>query len=128
MRRSFSAARPRLPSNGRRSSAATGKPSFRSFSKVASEASFLAHGPHKGRAADGSASAGAEYLTHDDINRKAIQILHTEGSRSLLDQPKRCSPQALTRIIHPYDRFRCVRTTTTTTTVDFSRPAHVCIC
>ena len=104
MRRSFSSSRPRLPStDGRRSVAASGRPSLRSFSRVASEPSFL---PHGGRAAAGS--AGTEYLTHDDINRKAIQILHTEGPPSLLDEPGRCSPEAMTRIIHPYDRFRCV--------------------
>ncbi|KAL7547182.1 hypothetical protein ACHAWF_010502 [Thalassiosira exigua] len=79
-------------------------------SRVASE-SFIASnasGFYKGQVV-GSPSLKRDvrdqhmYLNHDDINRRAIQIFHTEGERR---NSKRSAMQCFQRIIHPYDRFR----------------------
>ena len=81
-------------------------------SRVASE-SFIdsnVSGLYKGQVV-GSPTQGKEkpvqnhiYLNHDDINRRAIQILHTEGQES--DPSKQNVLQCIRRVIHPYDRFR----------------------
>ena len=44
------------------------------------------------------------YLNHDDINRKAIQIFHTEGAKR--DSSNIPILQRLLSIINPYDPFR----------------------
>ena len=44
------------------------------------------------------------YLNHDDINRKAIQIFHTEGAKR--DRSNIPILQRLLSIINPYDPFR----------------------
>lgn len=82
-------------------------------SRVASE-SFIASnasGVYKGQIV-GSPSSGKtnqhhshRYLNHDDINRRAIQILHTEGEENTTTSEKNVFQRCL-RIIHPYDRFR----------------------
>jgi CRP-like cAMP-binding protein len=46
---------------------------------------------------------GSIYLNHDEINRRAIQIFHTEGGES---NALRSSKKRVFTIIHPYDRFR----------------------
>lgn len=48
------------------------------------------------------------YLNHDEINRRAIQIFHTEGGENgvLLRSSKKTFNQWVFTIIHPYDRFR----------------------
>mmetsp|Transcript_33786 Transcript_33786/g.68759 ORF Transcript_33786/g.68759 Transcript_33786/m.68759 type:complete len:791 (-) Transcript_33786:2235-4607(-) len=47
------------------------------------------------------------YLNHDEINRRAIQIFHTEGGeKSASRSSKKTFIQWLLTIIHPYDRSR----------------------
>jgi hypothetical protein len=80
-------------------------------SRVASESFVSSGGVFKGQivgsgkdtATDDSASN--VYLNHDDINKRAIQIFHTEGAeRGSLS--KRSITKWLLQMIHPYDRFR----------------------
>jgi hypothetical protein len=76
-------------------------------SRVVSE-SFIQSGIFKGQVV-GSPNKKEQddsiYLNHDDINRKAIQIFHTEGAKrdSSSDVP---ILQRLLSIINPYDPFR----------------------
>ena len=47
------------------------------------------------------------YLNHDEINRRAIQIFHTEGGeKSASRSSKKTFIQWVLTIIHPYDRSR----------------------
>ena len=47
------------------------------------------------------------YLNHDEINRRAIQIFHTEGGeKSAARSSKKTFNQWVFTIIHPYDRSR----------------------
>mmetsp|Transcript_16356 Transcript_16356/g.35340 ORF Transcript_16356/g.35340 Transcript_16356/m.35340 type:complete len:184 (+) Transcript_16356:2990-3541(+) len=44
------------------------------------------------------------YLNHDDINRRAIQLFHTEGAEE--SSSRKSTKQCFMRTINPYDRFR----------------------
>lgn len=47
------------------------------------------------------------FLNHDEINRRAIQIFHTEGGEKIASRSsKKTFIQWVFTIIHPYDRFR----------------------
>ena len=80
-------------------------------SRVASE-SFIAstqNGVYKGQVIGSSSPKRKDlrnrtYLNPDDINRRAIQIFHTEGDEN--DHSRKTIGQWFLRIIHPYDRFR----------------------
>jgi len=54
------------------------------------------------------------YLNHDEINRRAIQIFHTEGGeKSVSRSSKKTFHQWVFTIIHPYDRSRRIFDMTT---------------
>ncbi len=54
------------------------------------------------------------YLNQNDINRRAIQIFHTErGKKSVLRSSKKTFNQWVFTIIHPYDRSRRIFDMTT---------------
>lgn len=80
-------------------------------SRVASE-SFVASnasGVYKGQIVGSPTTKEVKvpnhkYLNHDDINRRAIQIFHTEGGDN--SNSKKSIIQSFLRIMHPYDRFR----------------------
>mmetsp|Transcript_46182 Transcript_46182/g.97021 ORF Transcript_46182/g.97021 Transcript_46182/m.97021 type:complete len:191 (+) Transcript_46182:1936-2508(+) len=57
-----------------------------------------------GGATKGREARNRTYLNHDDINRRAIQIWHTEGEEN--SESKKSIIKPFLRIIHPYDRFR----------------------
>ena len=75
-------------------------------SRVASE-SFISSntsGFYKGQVVGSPASGDHTYLNHHDINRRAIQVLHTEGAHA--NHSRKTVVQRCLSIIHPYDRFR----------------------
>ena len=80
--------------------------------RVASD-SFIKTGVLKGHVI-GQKNDNDIYLNHDDINRRAIQIFHTErGKKSVLRSSKKTFNQWVFTIIHPYDRSRRIFDMTT---------------
>mmetsp|Transcript_39908 Transcript_39908/g.96052 ORF Transcript_39908/g.96052 Transcript_39908/m.96052 type:complete len:185 (+) Transcript_39908:1369-1923(+) len=78
-------------------------------SRVASESVIgsKASGIYKGQVVGGKGKDAAEdhkYLNHDEINRRAIQLFHTEGAEGT--NSTKNIIQYFLGVIHPYDRFR----------------------
>lgn len=85
------------------------RPVLPKHSRIASESLIASDtsGLYKGQVvgAGSGSTAHTTYLNHDDINRRAIQILHLEGADDET-VTSRDTFHCILRIIHPYDRFR----------------------
>ena len=78
-----------------------------SDSFIASKNSGLFKGQVIGSPKQQKKSDDKKYLNHDEINRRAIQIFHTEGGeKSAPHSTTKTFDQRIFAIIHPYDRHR----------------------